>query len=541
MNEGGNRKEVSLSAHAVWALLIAVFIPGSVLAQVSDTTFSFFPSQPFHAPTYDSAYEYSYDANGSMTRETSRRGGTRTYSYTPFNKVEEVHEEMQRLISYSYDASNNRSAEKDAEGYISGRYFGSIEEQNGNRSLYFMFGGRRIGVRRANAGIEFLHQDHLGNVASISNGMGERLSKRDYYECGAFEAESGPVSNEPHSYNDKRLNKLTENHYFEARTYRSKSCRFLQADTVIPNLFNPQSPNRYAFVRNNPLKYVDPTGHVAWDLGPVLDIGDFGWLEGRSGLEIFLLPDGIWNQNGEYIKSYDFPFSAAETNQYFNRLSWAQSGAVLYLPVGIQGPIHDKDFWRETISNVETLMYNKSAETHGVDISFQISRFNESYHNFELNSQVLDDRSQHANLARGGKGFLWLNPRGANAYFFSITLGHEMAHTHMRLKDQYYANVEIAGELYTGKMGYLARSAIGKFGSTHSLTAENVDRLEQWAGIKANVGDKAEILDTYRVPGTDMNLMGGGSLEFNQDQLLHGISNALRVSSEAFEYLMLDR
>jgi hypothetical protein len=37
--------------------------------------------------------------------------------------------------------------------------------------------------------------------------------------------------------------------------------RFISADTIVPDAKDPQSLNRYAYVRNNPLKYVDETGH----------------------------------------------------------------------------------------------------------------------------------------------------------------------------------------------------------------------------------------------------------------------------------------
>jgi hypothetical protein len=36
---------------------------------------------------------------------------------------------------------------------------------------------------------------------------------------------------------------------------------FLQPDTIIPDQADPQSWNRYSYVRNNPLRYADPTGH----------------------------------------------------------------------------------------------------------------------------------------------------------------------------------------------------------------------------------------------------------------------------------------
>jgi hypothetical protein len=37
--------------------------------------------------------------------------------------------------------------------------------------------------------------------------------------------------------------------------------RFIQADTLVPDPANPQSLNRFAYVRNNPLAFVDPSGH----------------------------------------------------------------------------------------------------------------------------------------------------------------------------------------------------------------------------------------------------------------------------------------
>jgi len=49
--------------------------------------------------------------------------------------------------------------------------------------------------------------------------------------------------------------------YFGARYYASAQGRFTSADSYGGRLVNPQTLNLYAYVRNNPLKYVDPTGH----------------------------------------------------------------------------------------------------------------------------------------------------------------------------------------------------------------------------------------------------------------------------------------
>jgi RHS repeat-associated protein len=52
---------------------------------------------------------------------------------------------------------------------------------------------------------------------------------------------------------------------FNARFYDPAVGRFLSADTIVPRPSDPQSLNRYAFVRNSPLVRVDPTGHADCD------------------------------------------------------------------------------------------------------------------------------------------------------------------------------------------------------------------------------------------------------------------------------------
>jgi RHS repeat-associated protein len=50
---------------------------------------------------------------------------------------------------------------------------------------------------------------------------------------------------------------------FKARSYLPGVGVFAQADTWEGNLKNPQTLNPYAYALGNPLRYTDPTGHVA--------------------------------------------------------------------------------------------------------------------------------------------------------------------------------------------------------------------------------------------------------------------------------------
>jgi RHS repeat-associated protein len=59
-------------------------------------------------------------------------------------------------------------------------------------------------------------------------------------------------------------------YYFGARWYDSALSRFSQPDSLIPQPSNPLDWDRYAFVRNNPLRYNDPSGHDPFDV-----IGEF--------------------------------------------------------------------------------------------------------------------------------------------------------------------------------------------------------------------------------------------------------------------------
>jgi RHS repeat-associated protein len=50
-------------------------------------------------------------------------------------------------------------------------------------------------------------------------------------------------------------------YYYGARYYDPSIGRFISPDTIVPNPNNPQTLNRYSYCCNNPLKYIDPSGH----------------------------------------------------------------------------------------------------------------------------------------------------------------------------------------------------------------------------------------------------------------------------------------
>jgi hypothetical protein len=65
--------------------------------------------------------------------------------------------------------------------------------------------------------------------------------------------------------------------YYNARYYDSARGTFLSPDTLVPDAGVLFDYNRYMYVRGNPLKYTDPTGHFVEDDIPHLCAGCTSW------------------------------------------------------------------------------------------------------------------------------------------------------------------------------------------------------------------------------------------------------------------------
>ena len=66
--------------------------------------------------------------------------------------------------------------------------------------------------------------------------------------------------NNPIKYAGEYLDFETELYYLRARYYDPKIGRFTSLDVQQGNISDPLDMNRYVYCRNNPTKYIDPTG-----------------------------------------------------------------------------------------------------------------------------------------------------------------------------------------------------------------------------------------------------------------------------------------
>jgi RHS repeat-associated protein len=109
------------------------------------------------------------------------------------------------------------------------------------------------------------HQDHLGSGHFLTALGGSVAYRGEYDPHGQMVLETAPVGNYINSkkFTGYERNWATGLDYAKARNYQRTRGRFTTPDplsVLAADLTNPQSLNRYAYVGNDPINFVDPTG-----------------------------------------------------------------------------------------------------------------------------------------------------------------------------------------------------------------------------------------------------------------------------------------
>jgi RHS repeat-associated protein len=137
-------------------------------------------------------------------------------------------------------------------------------QPDGSASGYYVAGQRiamRVGAPGQEGTLTYLHGDHLGSTSLATNGAGEEVYRRGYHPFGEERYGTG-VAVTDYGFTAQREEAGFGLYDYNARYYDPQIGRLVTADTIVSSPGNPQSFNRYAYVANNPLTYVDPSGHI---------------------------------------------------------------------------------------------------------------------------------------------------------------------------------------------------------------------------------------------------------------------------------------
>jgi len=130
---------------------------------------------------------------------------------------------------------------------------------------YYAIGGQPIAVRES-SGTFYLLTDHLGSVVTVLDAPGAVVGEQRYRPFGQPRLTPG-ITQTDRGFTGQQSLSAVGLVDFNARWVDASLGMFASPDSLIPNLFNPQALNRYAYVANNPLRYTDPTGHRFTECG----------------------------------------------------------------------------------------------------------------------------------------------------------------------------------------------------------------------------------------------------------------------------------
>ncbi|PIQ86896.1 MAG: hypothetical protein COV74_02960 [Candidatus Omnitrophica bacterium CG11_big_fil_rev_8_21_14_0_20_45_26] len=277
------------------------------LTQKEGATLSYNDSNHPHAVTHYSGsteIDYAYDVNGNMVVR-----GSEVLAYDYDNRLVTVSELTQAKGIYTYDAMGQRikKVTNNKTTYYLGKDYEVEYTASGSliRKAFFL-GNTRVAEEEVftpattaggpietlapeseasegeineylgapvpdpgpapNHYLRWFHQDHLGSTNVVTNPQGQQVFLMEYLPFGEVKVRTGadPVT---HTYTGHEEDFETDLVYANARYIDPKIGRFITPDTFVQEPSDPQTFNRYAYVRNNPIRFTDPSGHFLQFLG----------------------------------------------------------------------------------------------------------------------------------------------------------------------------------------------------------------------------------------------------------------------------------
>jgi len=176
-------------------------------------------------------------------------------------------EPLSRITQFYYDGDGGRvKRQSEIDNGQTTIYIGSLFEtlipdagSTTTKKHIFAGANRVCTVNSDSPSLTYYHGDHLGSSNIITDEDGAQVSLSEYSPFGEISNESGTYSTDI-KYTGK-IQDDTSLYYYGARYYDPFIGRFITPDSIVQAPQDSQSLNRYAYCRNNPVKYIDPTGH----------------------------------------------------------------------------------------------------------------------------------------------------------------------------------------------------------------------------------------------------------------------------------------
>ena len=200
------------------------------------------------------ANEYTYDANGNLTKDLNK--GITNISYNCLNLPGVVTFSDGSTITYAYaaDGTKLRTVHKIGSTTTTTDYCGSVIYENGVQKLLLTDEGY---VTLSDSKYHYYLKDHQGNNRVVINQSGSVEETNHYYPFGGVFASTTNV--QPYKYNGKEYDTKKGLNWYDygARHYDAALGRFHTNDSFAEKYY-PMSPYQYG--ANNPVGNIDVNG-----------------------------------------------------------------------------------------------------------------------------------------------------------------------------------------------------------------------------------------------------------------------------------------
>lgn len=206
----------------------------------------------------------SYDAAGNLLND-----GSTAYAFDAESRIKTA-----GTATYLYDGDGKRVEKSTSSGVYKIYWYGMgsdpLDETDGTGSLtntafneYVFFNGKRIARRNSASNVFYYFTDHLGTSREIVQ-AGQTLPcyDADFYPFGREQMVYTNTCPQNYKFTGKERDETTLDN-FGARHDSSQYGRFMSPDPVGGIRTDPQTLNRYSYVRNSPLTVVDRDGLYA--------------------------------------------------------------------------------------------------------------------------------------------------------------------------------------------------------------------------------------------------------------------------------------
>jgi RHS repeat-associated protein len=202
------------------------------------------------------AYGYEYDAAGNVTND-----GQHTYFYDSENRLTSVDG---GAADYAYNQQNRRYQKTVSSTVTHYLWEGGqeIAEHNGSTGAVqvdYIYGGARMIAKVTSSTTNYFLSDRLSARLTL-DGSGAVVGRQAHLPFGEDFAESG--TQQKQHFTSYERDSETGADYAVNRQYHQGIGRFNRVDPY-PGSYdygNPQSLNRFTYVKNDPLNAVDPLG-----------------------------------------------------------------------------------------------------------------------------------------------------------------------------------------------------------------------------------------------------------------------------------------